>query len=396
MAAILNPIKVATGSISSIDNLCAALDITRAELDAALELDILTRYQRDETPKKDGSMRVVYKPDYRIRRIQRRINRRIFSRADVILWPDHLFGSIPNQESDDGDEIQKDYVACARLHCEAKSIVSIDIQNFFDNIHSDLVLDIFEKFLQYPSDVARTLTDICCRGDHIVQGALTSSYIASLCLYDIEGKTVERLSKKGLTYTRLVDDITVSSKIANYKFDYAMSVIEDMLTSKDLPINTSKTKIQYVSTTGLLVHGLRVSFQQPRLPSDEVRRIRAAVQNIETLAAEKGYRQTHAYRQDFNRCMGRVNKLSRVEHNQHANFLRRLQKILPLPSKKDINRATKIIENLERDFEKKSGTYWYAKRFYLAHERLNVLNRSFPAITKRLRARLKPLKQNYE
>lgn len=396
MSTRLNPRKIASGSISSIDNLCLALDITRQELDEALNLDAPNRYVRDETPKKDGSARIIYKPDYRIRRIQRRVNRRIFSRSGVIIWPDHLFGSIPNQESEDGDDILKDYVACARMHCGAKSIMSIDIQNFFDNIHADLVMDIFENFLQYPAEVAKILTNLCCLGDHLVQGALTSSYIASLCLHDVEGKTVERLSKKGLVYTRLVDDITISSKVANYKFDYAKSLVEDMLIGKDLPINSSKTRYQYVSTTGLLVHGLRVAFGEPRLPSDEVRRIRAAVQNIETLAAERDYRQTHPYRRDFNRCMGRVNKLSRVEHKQHSNFVHRLMKILPLPSKKDIERTTKIVEKLEKDFKDKSGTYWYAKRFYLAHERLNIIQRSFPVVSKELRARLKPLRQTYD
>lgn len=396
MPTILNPIKVASGSISNIDNLCSALDISRDELDEVLELDSSSRYTRDETPKKDGSMRIIHKPDYRIRRIQRRINRRIFSRSEIILWPDHLFGSIPNQESEDGDDIQKDYVACARTHCGAKSIMSIDIQNFFDNIHADLVMDIFENFLQYPVEVAQVLTNLCCKDDYIVQGALTSSYIASLCLHDVEGRIVERLSKKGLVYTRLVDDITISSKIANYKFDYAKSIVEAMLIDKDLPINSSKTRYQYVSSAGMLVHSLRVAFPEPRLPSDEVRRIRAAVQNIETLAIEKNYRQSRPYRQDFNRCMGRVNKLSRVAHKQHAGFVRRLKKILPLPSKKDIERARKIVEKLESDHKIKNGTYWYAKRFYLAHERLNVLQRSFPAVAKELRDRLKPLRQTYE
>jgi len=393
---VLSPLKVATGSIASIANLCSALDISKDELDQALGLNGAERYTKIEIPKKDGSMRVVYKPHHLLRKIQRRLNKRIFSKSDIIVWPDHLYGSIPNQETEDGDSIGKDYVACARQHCRSKSILSIDIENFFDNIHQSFVEDIFSKFFKYDAEVSNVLADICCAHSHVIQGALTSSYIASLCLWDVEGGVVEKLARKGLTYTRLVDDISISSKISNYNFDFAQSAVQDMLSSKDLPVNTKKTRIQHLSTAPLIVHGLRVAFEQPRLPSEEVRKIRSAVKNVETLAIEKDYRTTHAYRHDFNRCMGRVNKLERVGHHQHKNLVGRLQKILPLPSKKDIERTSKIVERLENDFPIKGGTYWYWKRFHLAHERLNVLRRSFPVVAKQLREKLKNLKSSYE
>lgn len=339
---------------------------------------------------------MVFSPDHRLRKIQRRINKRIFSIQSIVSWPDHLFGSIPNQSGPENTKIEKDYVACARRHCQSKSILKIDIKNFFDNISYFHVEDIFVNFFKYSNDVAKILADLRCHDGHVVQGALTSSYIAGLCLHDVEGDVVRRLSRKGLTYTRLVDDITVSSKFADFDFEYAKSVIEQMLISKDLPVNSSKTAIQYVSTTPLTVHGLRVAFKEPRLPSDEVRRIRSAVKNIETLAKEDSYRVTHGYRHDFNRAMGRVNKLGRVKHKQHQPLVKRMRKVLPLPSKKDIERATRIIDRLRADHAAKHGTYWYWKRFYLAHERLNVLQRSFPDISTKLRSKLRLLKSTYE
>ncbi|ALL66139.1 Retron-type RNA-directed DNA polymerase [Paraburkholderia caribensis MBA4] len=393
---LLNPLKTALGSISSIDSLCEALNITREDLEEALQLDPSEKYVRLTTPKKDGSDRVIFKPDYRLRKIQRRINKRIFSNQNVVTWPSHLFGSIPNQFDADKTKIEKDYVACARSHCESKSILKIDIKNFFDNIHQHYVEDIFLNFFKYPEDVSSTLAEICCHESHVVQGALTSSYIASLCLYDVEGETVRRLTRKGLTYTRLVDDITVSSKIADYNFDYTKNVIETMLVGKELPINSSKTITQYISTTALTVHGLRVGFKEPRLPSDEVRRIRSAVKNVETLAKEDSYRTSHGYRRDFNRVMGRVNKLSRVKHKQHASLVKRMRIVLPLPSKKDIDRTTRIVERLLTDYASRHDTYWYWRRFFLAHERLNVLQRSFPEVSKHLRKKLKLIKPTYE
>jgi len=392
----LNPVKVSTESIFTIENLCSALNITLAELDEVRSIPNDERYTKSEIPKKDGTMRTVHNPHFRLRRIQRRINKRILSKQSVVSWPDHIFGSIPNQMDSLHIEHEKDYVACAKVHCEAKSVLSIDIANFFDNIHSTRVAQIFHEFFKYSALVSEVLADICCHNGALIQGALTSSYLATLSLYEVEGRTVERLSKKNLRYTRLVDDITVSSRIAGYNFDYAKALIEEMLMDMDLPMNTSKTRVQYNSTVPLTVHGLRVAFKEPRLPGDEVRKIRAAVHSIELMAREPHYRTSHPYRKDFNRCMGRVNKLSRVGHQQHLPLVKRLRKVVPLPSPKDIDRAIKIISKLEIDFPTKRGTFWYAKRYYLAHERLNVLQRSFPGITKELRKRLKPIRSKYE
>lgn len=371
------------------------MDITIKEIEEAIKLPTSERYQLKETPKSDGSLRRVYSPHFLIRKIQRRINTRILSNPDVITWPNHIFGSIPNQDAGKPIISERDYINCARQHCGAKSILTVDIKDFFDNIHQSYVEDIFTNFLKYSSDVSKVLSNLCCLDGHVVQGALTSSYIASLCLWDIEGNLVNKLGHKKLVYTRLVDDINVSSSISNYDFTFVVRAIETMLDQKGLPLNPDKTKTQHISTEALTVHGLRVSFKEPRLPSSEVRNIRAAVKNIETLASEHKYRISHAYRKDFNRCMGRVNKLGRIGHNQHTKLVKRLKKVFPLPSKKDIARVKAIVDRLEKDHEDKKNTYWYMKRFYLAHERLNILQRVYRRASAKLRDRLKKVAPTY-
>jgi RNA-directed DNA polymerase len=393
----LHPVKEATNSISDIDSLCSALSISAAELAEAQALDSSQRYSKKELIKKDGSPRFVHNPHHLIRRIQRRINARIFSNLDVISWPDHVYGSVPNNESEEPLFSDKDYVSCAKQHCGAKSILSLDIKDFFDNIHKSQVVNIFTNFLKYSDSVSRVLADICCKDSNIVQGALTSSYIATLCLFELEGDLVRRLGYKSLVYTRLVDDITISSKISNYDFAYALGQTSQMLEKMGLPINIGKTKTQYASMKPLLVHGLRVDFDQPRLPPEEAKRIRASVKNLELLAASHGYRASRAYRRDFNRCMGRVNKLQRVGHNQHATLLGKLRKILPLPSHKDIDRAERIIQRLEDDLNRPGyqASFWFHKRCDVASERLGILKRSFPKKSEELRQRLKKIRPKF-
>ncbi len=383
----MNDFKVATGSIASIKNLAKSLDVSEDMLLQVSAMPDESKYQVKEILKKNGDSRIVYNPNKFVRKLQRRINVRIFSDPNIIVWPHFLYGSIPSH-SFDGVKIPRDYIACASVHCEARSLLQLDIENFFDNISYDLVFDVFKKVLKYSDDVSELLANICTKDGFLPQGALTSSYLACLSLHDVENNVVKRLSRKGMQYTRYVDDITISSKKNNNNFDFALRIVEEMLHSKDFPINIDKKKISYASSEPLTVHGLRVSFKTPRLPANEVGRIRASVNSLERMSKEKNYRQTHAYRHDFNKCMGRVNKLARVGHSQHERLSRKLNSIVPLPSKKDVIRVKSMISRLEQDCKEGKSGIWHVKRFYLAHERLNVVQRSYPNIATILRKKL--------
>lgn len=397
--------KKNSGPIKSIDKLCSALDITPDELTKALNLPQEDRYRVSTVPKANGSVRYIYNPHYLIRKIQRRINKRLFNPktsnqgigGGVILWPSYIFGCVPNEyDIDNNSFISKDYISCAKVHCGSKSILKLDISDFFNNVDVSIVQSIFRELLDYSESVVDVLSDICCYEKSLVQGGLTSSYLASLALYDVEPTIVKRLLKKGYRYTRLIDDITISSVRELQNFDFVEDIIVDMLHSKDLPVNREKTVKLYASSTPLMVHGLRVNYKEPRLPSDEVSRIRASVQNIEKLAKERHYRTIHPYRKDFNKCLGRVSKLKRVGHVDHVKLLKRLQKVIPLPSKQDIFRCEKMLNKLEADFKAgKNDSFWFFRRYHLASQRIMVINRTFKKEANELRARLKAINCRY-
>ncbi|MGM8850237.1 reverse transcriptase family protein [Salinicola halophyticus] len=388
--------KINLKSISNTNNLAKALGVSIKDINEALALPAQERYKPKEIEKSDGRTRVVYKPHFRIRQIQRKINTRIFADPNIVSWPYYLFGSIPNTNPGTENEVRKDYIECARRHCGAKSILRIDVKDFFDNIHIDLVTDVFTKTLHLPDDVATTLANICTYEEHLVQGALTSAYLSCLCLDSSEDSVVKRLERKGLIYTRYVDDIVVSSKKHDYDFSMAKKLIIDMLHSKDLPVNEAKTKVQRASSEPLTVHGMRINFSEPRLPSDEVRKIRSAVKNLEKVAGAGNYRMTNIYKQEYNKCLGKVNKLARVKHKQHRPLLKRVLKIKPLPSKKQIDRLKSMIRKLKHDYNYQYASFWYKKRYHLASEKLNVVKRSYPTIAQQLRQELKSIQPQFK
>uniref|UniRef100_Q0HZF0 RNA-directed DNA polymerase (Reverse transcriptase) n=1 Tax=Shewanella sp. (strain MR-7) TaxID=60481 RepID=Q0HZF0_SHESR len=392
-------IKRNRNSISNIPNLLDALGIEEVQFEQFKNLNDLDKYKPSSVPKSDGKSRTVYNPAQLIRLFQRRINTRIFhpkhSQGGLISWPSYLFGSIPNNPQSP-ENSNKNYITCAGMHCGAKSILKMDISDFFDNIHHREVINIFEGLLKFPNDVSQTLADICCYKGNVIQGALTSSYIASAVLFDVEPNVVRRMHEKHLVYTRLVDDITISSKIYDYDFSYAKNIVIDMLRKKGLPTNEDKTIVINSSTKEGLVHGLRVCFKEPRLPADEVGKIRASVQHVERFARDAEFRTSREYRRIYNRCLGRVNRLKQLGHNQYQNLKDRLIKIEPKPCKADIKKARSLVRKVKTLHKDYGSGYRYRRLYYKAQYELNILQRTFSVTADSLRKQLRRVKPTYE
>lgn len=375
--------------IGNVDNLRIALGISQAELRDVLELPLAKRYLEKTVKKKDGSDRRVYAPVASLKKIQNRVKARILSSPKFVLWPTYVYGSIKKQKTSAGTIDSRDYVSCAQKHSGAKSLLTVDIKDFFDNIHEDVVRDIFESFVSKNDEVVKLLSDLCCHEGHLVQGAPTSSYLANMSMYDVEPSVVSALNRKGLVYTRLVDDISISSKIFDYDFSYALRLLENSLMQKGLSLNASKVSVRSVGSSALTVHGLRVDYQTARLPAQEVGQIRAHVKNLENVAKAYKARTSYAYRKDYARCMGRVNKLARVGHKQHKNYLNRLRAIRPLPSGNEAEHCLRRLERLERIFADRKNTFEYRKNYYRLQEKVYILSRSFPKAASKMKERMR-------
>jgi RNA-directed DNA polymerase len=382
------PSKIHSGSISNKSSLAAALDVSEADLDIAAGQHSILRYDKKTVAKSGGRERTVYNPHQIVRKVQDRINSRLFKR--LIIWPDYLYGSIPNIDAS-AKITKRDYIACAAQHCGSKSLLKVDVENFFENIHIDFIVEIFCDFFKYPSLVSQILADICCFHHSLVQGALTSSYLATLCLWDVEFELVTKLRRKKLVYTRLVDDITVSSKRNNFDFEDVTHQIRIMLLEKGLPLNSNKTKTLYSGIAPIEVHGLRVNFPTPRLPAAEVNNIRAAVHNVTLMSKANNFRTSNTYRKYYDRCIGRVNKLARVGHDQHAPMLRKLIKIKPLPSYRDIEKMDRALKKLVSLHSISSNTRYYSRRYAIALYRNGIIARTFSKQSKDYSDRLRAI-----
>lgn len=352
--------------IRDIDHLAEVLDIDTQEILYAIQIEDEAKYSSRTIAKKDGRERTVYNPKPIFRKIQRRIKNRIFTQ---ISWPDFVFGSIP------ADENSHDFIECAQKHCLAQAVLKLDIEDFFDNITQELVENIFESFFRYPSDISKILAILCCVDLKVPQGGITSSYLASLALHSLEENLFLRMKSKKLTYTRYVDDITISSKNRDFNFESIINIVENLLNNINLPLNRKKIEVNRFSSIPLTVHNIRIDFKTPRYDKSEIKKIRAAVHRLSELAKKPNIRTHYYYRIDFNRCQGLISKLKRVNHQSYFKLQDKLNNIYPLPNDFDISCIEEAIEDLKKYFpeQKEEGSYIYNKKFFKTQQRIGFL-----------------------
>lgn len=369
--------------IKNLSNFIEFLDL-KEEYSSFINTTDAQRYQDPikKAYKSNGDIRRIKCPNGVTRKFQRRLNNRYFK--EKVIWPPFVFGSIPKS-----DKESRDHIKCAEKHCRAKSLLKIDVSDFFDNVHEDHIKDVLINTYHFSEDTANFVCNVCCYEGTLVQGALTSSYLANMIFSDVENKVVDRLSRKGLTYTRFIDDISISSKVSNYNFDYAKKLVEEMLLKKDLPINPDKIEVAYSSIKPLLVHGLRVEFDQPRLPAKEIANLRAELHSLKKYAKEPNYRKTRSYRRAYHKCAGRIHKLSRVGHIKHSEFKVALEEISPLPSSVDIKQCYVIIEKLELYGDKNKRKRWYKQRFNQAVYLNGIIKRLYYSEYQKIKNALK-------
>lgn len=218
--------------------------------------------------KPDKSIRQTFDARPRLKAIQIRIKERLLQR---VAFPTYLHGSLRGCSPRTN----------AAMHVRAKITFAEDITQFFPSASRALVRRTWIELFGFSEDVANLLTDLTTLNGGLPQGAVTSSFLANLIFWDYEPCLVKTLASRGLTYSRYVDDVTVSSqrRVEPEDKTYVVTQIYGMLLRHGFFPNRRKHQIttsgKSMQTTKLL-HNVQVG-----LPSVERKRIRAAVYALE-------------------------------------------------------------------------------------------------------------------
>lgn len=282
-----------------------------------------------------GKDRTVYEPKHDLKRLQKRINHRIFEK---VQYPSYLQGGIKDNSN------KRDYVENAKIHCDNNPnlIISLDIKSFYDSIKYDYILNVYKNFFHFPDEVSLILTKLTTYRNKVPQGACTSSYLANLVFFNSEYSLVSKFRSKGICYTRLLDDVTLSTnkKISEEYISASIRDVVAMFRKYNLKHNNKKTKVEFQKSAkdSFKITGLWVGHATPKTTRHDRRYIRLLVKICENKFKDSKYDlEYHAF---WNKTSGMVAKLARLDQSNHVKLRERMSQILP---HYDVREKEKII-----------------------------------------------------
>jgi retron-type reverse transcriptase len=299
-------------AIRSLEKLSLALSTPQHVLiDVAQRADSLYRLAK-EKQKSDGTKRQTFDALPELKEIQIKIKERLLKN---ISYPTYLMGSLKERSP------RKN----ASVHVGAKIAFAEDIENFFPSIDERLVKNVWKYLFCFSDEVSEILTKLSVKDGGLPQGAVTSSYLSNLVFWEYEPNLVGSFRLRNMTYTRYIDDISVSSKqrLSIKEQSHIVSNIYGMLLHHSVRPKRSKHEVftagRRMQTTKL------VNNKRAALPNEIRQNTRAAVFQLEK-RVESGERgiELSAVLASVSSRVGRLGSF----HKKEANNLKlRLKKI---------------------------------------------------------------------
>jgi Reverse transcriptase (RNA-dependent DNA polymerase) len=308
----MNLLRYSCKPISSLKSLATHLSIPQRQL-LEISKEPNKFYELSNNPKlfKNDKRRIAYFVKEPLWIVQLRITERILKNVE---FPTYLQGGIKG----------RDYVNNAKFHSGSKIAVIEDITKFFPSIEFEHVKRMWQHFFKFTPEIADLLACLTTYNGFVPQGAKTSTYIANIVFWDLEPQLVETLASKGISYSRFVDDVTISSKkwLSGSEIAGIRNEIYSMFRKKGLKPNPKKSKIMSKGNV-MRVNGLNINAGQPTIPKKKRAEIRSLVYQLEKQTGEDGFFSRNA----FESVGGKVSNCQRLHKNQMKPYVQKLQSI---------------------------------------------------------------------
>lgn len=281
-------------------------------------------YRSFHIPKKRGGYREIEAPWAKTKLIQQALNFYL-QKVYAFYLPDNNFGFIRKSKN----AMTRNIRSNAALHVWKKTVVNIDLKDFFHSISASRIRYIFMSApFDFERDLASCLALLCCYNKRLPMGAHTSPVLSNFACMDFD-KQLNMLARKNkLVYSRFADDITFSSDE-----EIKETVIEEIkaiITENGFRINPDKYRTQrYFNKQS--VTGIKVN-EKLNVDRTYIRNIRAALHDIEKngvcKAALKYYKHKPAdsniEQRFFNSLKGKINFV-RFVRGEEDEIYRKLQ-----------------------------------------------------------------------
>lgn len=230
----------------------------------------------------------------------------------------------------------------------------------------------------------------------LVQGSPCASYIAAAIFSSHERYVVRRLETKRYTYTRYVDDITISCKRREESYSFVIRLIDEMLHAKELERNQAKTKVLRRGSNHMLVHGIKIDVDKISLPDDEIKSIYSSLANLRRMHRNIFFRASINYRKIYTRCKGRVGKLKRIDDQRYNRCEDMISRLRPESSVEDLMMCRKWTEKLKKEAHRKKNHFHHLRAVNRTIYRVRILSQQYPVEASTLLDDLVPIQKNYD
>lgn len=167
------------------------------------------KYRSFDIPKKRGGVRTINAPTGPILRIQRSLK----SHLDSIYTPrPSVYGFVK------GGGIVKN----AQRHVNKRWVLNIDLESFFDSINFGRIRGrLLARPYELDSEVATTIAHAACYQKRLPQGGAISPVLSNMICDRLDSELSRLCRKYRCTYTRYVDDITISCNARSFPREIA-------------------------------------------------------------------------------------------------------------------------------------------------------------------------------
>ncbi len=270
-------------------------------------------YRKFTITKKDGGTRTLLEPLPSLKEIQNWILTNILYKHKVSRYAK---GYIPKRSI-------KDHV---RYHTNEKSVMTLDVEKFFNTISFSLVEDIFLE-IGYSKLISNLLTKLCFLEGELPQGAPTSPYISNIILIDFDEAISKYCSSKNLKYTRYADDLAFSGDIKKTELIHLVRV---ELKKVGLRLNKDKIKLMKQNQPQI-ISGIIVN-KKAQVSKAKRNKIRNEMFYIKKFGLESHLSKTNETRSYYlKNLIGRINYLLTInskdkEFIEYRKYLNELKK----------------------------------------------------------------------
>lgn len=180
-----------------------------------------------------GKRRRICKPIFKLKIIQLCI--KIFLEA-YYTPPEYVFGFVK------GRSVREN----ARMHLGQKTIIKLDLLNFFDNVNAEHLEKSLDKLItDYSKDkIIPHIIKLCLFNNRLPIGSPSSPILSNIALYDLDQTLYNYCTKNKIVYSRFVDDLTFSF---SSELDPKRLIIELCSLIKDSKHTVNSNKIRILN-----------------------------------------------------------------------------------------------------------------------------------------------------